>query len=1278
MRRSSERLLTRVESLADAGHDTNEFAAQLVELLQATVPHDAACVLTIDPATLMTTGNLKFGKLAGQHGLDGEWAKIEYGSDDPTRLTVLAHTEVPAVATSHLPGGSADSARMRELVGPAGYHDELRMVARDGDGVWGGVNLFRADGERGFDESDVRALAELSEAVARGLRLGLVAGRVDADGGKVPVGPAVLVVDHDANIRRMSAGTVDLLDEFHVGPHHAPMDSLVRGLAIVARRHDAGEEWPVPRARLRSSLGRWLVAQAAPLAARAGITGEVVVTVDEARPAEVMPLIATAFGLTSREREVTQHVLGGSDTKTIAADLSMSRYTVQDHLKSIFDKADVRSRGQLIARVFSDHYATRGNDEDSPTGWFSTAGRPDVEPATVDLVALGLAEPGLPRLHDGSMPRDVGLVGRDAPLERARSLAIDGVGSLFLGEAGVGKTRLVDEVLESLKDHGWHTERFVAAEATREVPFGALLSLLPEGASDLTEQLTGIRMALNERATGRPTVLAVDDVHLLDEESVRCLVDLTHNTDVVLIGTARSTEPVHPDLTGLWLSEAVVRIDLEPLGRDDAAELARRLLGAPVGDDLADQIWTRTRGVPLFVRELLLDAAAQGLVTSAGEVWELSGKLTSGTRVRDMVTARMALLPPRTTALIELLAVAEPLAVDALTEDERRELDRLEERRLARSEQISGRWIVRVDHPLVAEAIVAAMSTRRRLELLAEAAGRVAAATTPLPGDALRAATWLDECHAPIPAAVALAAGREALSALALDRARALGELAVDELPREAHLLVGEVLRLQGRAAEAEAALEIAADLADDDATIVQVAMWRSTLRAHHADDPEGALALLSTAADRVTAPERALELRSEAAFLAGILGRLAVAADTNRQILRMQGLTTQTEWTAMMNLLFAQVMLADLTDIDRPITGMAGMLDEVGPARPEEVDLYWALVAASVTLGGDLARCEADYVPHVERRADTGRLHGITAAIIVHPLLYRGSTHTATIAELGCGAADETDPFRAGPIARAGQVFAYAQAGDAERARQAHLDLDPFPTGDLRLDGFIGRADAAVLALEGRFDDAAELVADIGRHCIDGTYVQLGMLSLYDAVRYGRADLVVDDMQHHGARTTASLIDTMVAHATAQADGDVAGLVEAAGTFAATGARTLVAEVLDDLARVAEDQVTVARAVTTAALWRRATPFPNALARPLASPLSERELDIVERAMRGSQIRAIAEQLFTSTRTVEVQLDRVIAELGVDAPTDLVDVLVPQPPHPDQPSDPAQGRAEP
>ncbi|NLD76904.1 MAG: AAA family ATPase [Acidimicrobiales bacterium] len=854
------------------------------------------------------------------------------------------------------------------------------------------------------------------------------------------------------------------------------------------------------------------------------------------------------------------------------------------------------------------------------------------------------------------------LIGRTAVLDRARESTTDRAGVLFIGEPAVGKTRLLAEVLELLAARNWYVERFVASTSARDIPFGSLISLLPDGAIDRTQQVAGVRRTLIERAQGRPTVLAVDDAHLLDEASLACLVDLVHHSDVVFLGTARSTEPSPPDLTTLWISEGVQRIEVEPLDRSDTAELAHQILGEPISDDLADQLWDRTRGLPLFVRELLLDAMAQKLIALDAGMWSLHRDLRTGARLQELVGARLAHISDPAHRLLELLALAEPLAVDLLTPDEGSQLDHLERRGLAKGEHHAGRWVALVEHPLITEAVANAVPTRRRIEVLRDVGARMVEAGFPAPGDALRTAAWHQECGDPLPLSAGLAAGREALASLALDRACELAQATVDEAPLEGNLLLGEVLRLQARAAEAEQALAIVAELDIDDETIVRVAMWRSTLRAHHADDPEGAMALLDAAADRVSNPESAFELRSEAAFLAGVLGRFDVAVNTNRRILAAPGLTDSARWTAMMNLLFGQVMLADLTKIDEPVDAMANMLDEIGPTRPEGVDLYWALVSSVYILRGELARCESELVPHVQRCVASEQMHGLTAAILAYPLLFRGSPHAMTIATAACEATAQTDAYMVGPIAQAGLTIAHTISGDLDGARDALAAVDRSHTGDLRLDSFIGRAQAAVASLEGGFDEAARIVADAGRLCIADSYVNFGAVALYDAVRCGRADLVVEDLRPLAGPNAAPLIDVMVAHAVAQHNGDADTIVDVATALANMGARNLAAEALDDAARIFTDEVSSGRASTAAALWRRATLVPNARALPAPCPVSEREMDVVELALAGHTSKAIAEALFLSVRTVDNHLAQVYRKLDVAGRSDLAEALAPLP----------------
>ncbi|HEY6759090.1 MAG TPA: helix-turn-helix transcriptional regulator, partial [Baekduia sp.] len=78
------------------------------------------------------------------------------------------------------------------------------------------------------------------------------------------------------------------------------------------------------------------------------------VMIEDARAPDVAPLIAAAHGLTEREQAVTRLVARGASTETIARSLLLSPYTVQDHLKAIFDKVGVRTRGELVAALYVD------------------------------------------------------------------------------------------------------------------------------------------------------------------------------------------------------------------------------------------------------------------------------------------------------------------------------------------------------------------------------------------------------------------------------------------------------------------------------------------------------------------------------------------------------------------------------------------------------------------------------------------------------------------------------------------------------------------------------------------------------------------------------------------------------------------------------------------------------------------------------------------------------------------------------------------------------------
>jgi DNA-binding CsgD family transcriptional regulator len=237
---------------------------------------------------------------------------------------------------------------------PAGFGDELRVAVRSGGACWGVLCLHREDGPAGFTASEARLAGRVARHLGEGLRRALLVGEGGPGGDDAP---GVLLVGDDGGLVATTAAAERWLWEL---PHHgahtglpAPVEAVVARLRAIRSGTAALDD--LPRVRVRTRTGRWAVLHASDVT---GLDGQhVAVVVEAARPAEIAPLILLAHGLTAREGEVAQLALQGRPTKLIARELGISVNTVEHHLKATFAKVGVGSRGELRARVFTEHFA---------------------------------------------------------------------------------------------------------------------------------------------------------------------------------------------------------------------------------------------------------------------------------------------------------------------------------------------------------------------------------------------------------------------------------------------------------------------------------------------------------------------------------------------------------------------------------------------------------------------------------------------------------------------------------------------------------------------------------------------------------------------------------------------------------------------------------------------------------------------------------------------------------------------------------------------------------
>ena len=335
--------------------DLGAFFDAVDRALGRLVPFDSSCWLGLDPSTLLPTSHFTREPDAYDHLT--QIAANEFLDEDVNKFSALAWASSPVGLLSHATGGTpARSKRFREVLVPHGFAhgDELRAVFIDGDAVWGGVALHRRHGE--FSSSEAQLVADLGPIIGEGIHRAVLFTALMTGPG--PGLPGLILVRPDGSIESITPAAASLLAEIVDSTGRSPgLPLVVASLVAKVRGTAPTEKGDGATARLPRKAGGWHLLYASLLDGRPD--GRVGVMVYPEKTPELPPVVAAAHDLTSREREVTSLVLQGCSTKEISARLHVSPYTVQDHLKKVFAKVGVRSRRELVARIFAQHYAPR-------------------------------------------------------------------------------------------------------------------------------------------------------------------------------------------------------------------------------------------------------------------------------------------------------------------------------------------------------------------------------------------------------------------------------------------------------------------------------------------------------------------------------------------------------------------------------------------------------------------------------------------------------------------------------------------------------------------------------------------------------------------------------------------------------------------------------------------------------------------------------------------------------------------------------------------------------
>jgi DNA-binding CsgD family transcriptional regulator len=358
---ANERAQDRIAELSRRGYDLVTFWQECTEVLEAAVPHyDKPCWYTLDPASLLITSHYHEG--LPEYPL--KMLRHEYYGDDVNQISKVVRSEAGVSTLHEATGGDPSSSPSWHMNMAMGGDQEMIAALRTGGAVWGAVGLYRAPGERMFDSEEKTFLRAIGPDLATGARTGLLVGEVRDP--QWPDSPGLVVLSEDGEVESTTPGVERWLSDLPDGDLDAGrLPSAVHAVAGRALRTAESHDDPgeVALARVLSRSGTWVVLHGTSLVASGSRRAAVIV--EPAHPVRITPLLMSAYRLTEREQEVTRLVLRGHSTAEIAERLSVSPHTVQEHLKKIFEKTGVRSRRELVGKVFFAHYEPRFRDNEN-------------------------------------------------------------------------------------------------------------------------------------------------------------------------------------------------------------------------------------------------------------------------------------------------------------------------------------------------------------------------------------------------------------------------------------------------------------------------------------------------------------------------------------------------------------------------------------------------------------------------------------------------------------------------------------------------------------------------------------------------------------------------------------------------------------------------------------------------------------------------------------------------------------------------------------------------
>jgi DNA-binding CsgD family transcriptional regulator len=355
------RLVEDVALLGSRGLPREEYFAEVTARLRRVVPSTAACWHTLDPQTRLMTSDsphelLTSGIFTPETVMAAGAGIVasEYFVPDVNTFAALARRRVTVGTLSQATGDHPErSTRYRDVLAPSGIPYELRAAFVSRGRCWGAIHIARRDDQADFNAEDIAALASITTLVAEGIRTSLCFDAGRRSGG---TGPGLVVLGPGDEVELITPPAHELMAAMRSSAQADSDETPPSALLALAAFTRTGPLDPdgAPRTVAVPTAAGWITLHAS--LPDGGVAGRVAIVLERAASPQSTAVELEAHGVTAREREIAGLLARGLTNPEIAELLVLSPYTVQDHVKSLFEKVNVSSRQELVARVFVDDY----------------------------------------------------------------------------------------------------------------------------------------------------------------------------------------------------------------------------------------------------------------------------------------------------------------------------------------------------------------------------------------------------------------------------------------------------------------------------------------------------------------------------------------------------------------------------------------------------------------------------------------------------------------------------------------------------------------------------------------------------------------------------------------------------------------------------------------------------------------------------------------------------------------------------------------------------------